>query len=128
MLEALTILLLKEKKKNKQQILSTSTKKTKPHYKPILSSHTIAPIGCTSHCSTGKIGKTSKIGNPGSTQKGNNLCASQELGHNAALYVTVWFYWLQLQICIHITCLQLPRRKPGKNLQCCTSPSEKKKI
>lgn len=119
-----------KRKKTKQQNLLTSTTTKTNHYKPILSSHSTAAIGCTSHCSTGKAGRTSKIRSPRSTQKGNNLCASQELGHNAALMWPCGFTGSATDVYPHpaYTCTQLPRRKYGKNLHCCISPSEKRKI
>lgn len=103
--------------------MSTSTKK--PHYKPILSSHSIAATGCTSQCSTGKSGRTSKTENSESAQKGNNLCASHKLGHNAALNVVLLAPAANVYSYPAYTCLQLPRRKSLKNLHCCICPSEK---
>lgn len=85
------------------------------HYKPILSSHSVAAIGCTSHRSIGKVGRTNKTGNPGSAQKGNNLCASQELGHNAALMWPSGFTGSSCR-CVFTSCISMPPT-PQKKIQ-----------
>lgn len=89
------------------------------HHKSILSSHSTGAIGCTSHCSTGKAGRTSRIGNPGSTQKCNNLCASHKLGHNAALTWPRGFTGSRCR-CVLTSCIYMP---PTPQKKICWKPT-----
>lgn len=95
------------------------------------SSRSVAAIQCKSHCSTGKAGRTSKMGSPGSTQRSAITCLSiTSLGAMLPLCGYMSLLALAADHILHYLHIHAfnSQKKTWWKSTLCISPNEKKKI